>query len=130
MLDRRALLTLFLLAGVFTNIRADAAERMQFTPAAFAAAKKAGKSILVDISASWCSTCQAQEVALRRLANDPKFKTLTIFEVDFDAQKEAVRSFNARWQSTLIVFKGEREMGRSLADTDPASIATLLEAAF
>lgn len=129
MLDRRALLIFFSLAGLFTSVAANAAERVQFTPAAFAAAEKAGKSILVDISAPWCSTCQAQEAALRKLTKDPKFDALTIFVVDFDSQKDAVRSFGARWQSTLVVFKGEREVARSVADTDPSSLAALLDAA-
>jgi thioredoxin 1 len=29
-------------------------------------------------------------------------------------------------QSTLIAFKGEHETGRSVGDTDPSSIAALL----
>jgi hypothetical protein len=48
------------------------------------------------------------------------------FVVDFDNQKDAVKSFGARMQSTLIAFKGEHETGRSVGDTDRASIAALL----
>jgi thiol-disulfide isomerase/thioredoxin len=98
-------------------------------PEAFAAAQKTGKPILVDITAPWCSTCRAQQPILRQLMKDPKFSALVIFEVDFDSQKEAVRSFNARSQSTLIVFKGDTEFGRSVGDTSPASIAALIGAA-
>jgi len=57
---------------------------------------------------------------------DPKFKNLVYFVVDFDSQKDAVKSFGAGMQSTLIAFKGERETGRSVGDTDRASIAALL----
>jgi len=54
------------------------------------------------------------------------FKNLVYFVVDFDSQKDAVKSFGARMQSTLIAFKGEHETGRSVGDTDRASIAALL----
>ena len=37
-----------------------------------------------------------------------------------------MKSFGAGMQSTLIAFKGERETGRSVGDTDRASIAALL----
>jgi thioredoxin 1 len=46
--------------------------------------------------------------------------------VDFDSQKQEVRDFGARWQSTRIVFKGAKEVGRSVGDTDPSTIAALL----
>jgi thioredoxin 1 len=55
--------------------------------------------------------------------------SLQVFRVDFDSQKEAVKSFRATTQSTLIVFKGDKERGRSVGDTNAASIAALLEKA-
>ena len=67
--------------------------------------------------------------ALAELAAEPKFKNLVVFEVDFDNQKDAVRAFNAQSQSTLIVFKGEMEIGRSVGDTHQKSIAALLASA-
>ena len=40
---------------------------------------------------------------------------MVYFVVDFDSQKDAVKYFGARVQSTLIAFKGETETGRSLS---------------
>jgi hypothetical protein len=57
---------------------------------------------------------------------EPKFKNLVYFVVDFERQKEAVKYFGARMQSTLITFKGATETGRSVGDTEPSSIAALL----
>jgi hypothetical protein len=56
----------------------------------------------------------------------PKFNDLVYFVVDFDSQKDAVKYFGARMQSTLIAFKGEKETGRSVGDTNRSSIAALL----
>jgi thioredoxin 1 len=105
---------------------ASATETKPFTPDAFAAAQKAGKPILVDVHASWCPICAKQKPILGELTADPKFKNLVFFVVDYDSQKDAVKSFGVRMQSTLITFKGEHETGRSVGDTDRSSIAALL----
>jgi thiol-disulfide isomerase/thioredoxin len=106
-----------------------AAEKINYTSAAFDAAQKAGRSMLVEIHATWCPTCKAQAPILAELESNPKFKDLLVVHVDFDTQKDAVRHFGARIQSTLITFKGDKETGRSVGDTDRASIAALLDKA-
>jgi thioredoxin 1 len=106
-----------------------AAETVQFDTGRFEAAQREGRPILVDISASWCPSCKAQKPIIDQLAAKPEFKDLMIFAVDYDAQKEAVRAFGARMQSTLITFKGATETGRSVGDTNAASIESLLHSA-
>jgi len=109
-----------------TSVYALAGESTLFTAKNFAAAQVAGDSILVHINAPWCPTCKAQLPILEKLESDPKFAALKVFRVDFDTQKDVVRSFKASSQSTLIVFKGQTETGRSVGDTDPGAIAALL----
>ena len=123
--SRRSILFAALIAAT-GYAPAFATETRTYDPAAFAAAQKAGKPIFVAIDASWCPTCAKQRPILSELMADPKFKGLVYFVVDFDSQKDAVRFFGARTQSTLIAFKGERETGRSVGDTDRSSIAALL----
>src|SRR5579872_6005739 len=103
-----------------------AAQFVPFDAALFAAAQNTGQPILVDIRASWCPTCAAQKPILDRLTTEPAFKKLVVFTVDFDTQKDVVRNFHADMQSTLIVFKGKTETGRSVGDTNEGSIARLL----
>jgi thiol-disulfide isomerase/thioredoxin len=124
MISRRVLLASA--AALLAPTTAFAAEEQAFTRAAFQAAQSAGKSILIEIHASWCPTCAAQKPILAKLFADPKFKNLAVFRVDFDAQKDEVRNFKARLQSTLITFKGHEEVARSVGDTNPDSIADLL----
>jgi thiol-disulfide isomerase/thioredoxin len=106
-----------------------AASPRPYDPAEFAAAQKAGQSILVHITAPWCPTCKAQKPIVDSLAAKPEFKDLAIFDVDFDTGREALIAFKARSQSTMIVFKGEKETGRSVGDTTPAGIEALLKKA-
>jgi thioredoxin-like negative regulator of GroEL len=97
-----------------------------FSVEAFKAAQASGSPILVEIHADWCPTCKAQSPILDKLTSGAKFKDLKIFRVDFDAQKPVVKEFGAQMQSTLIVFKGTAEQGRSVGDTKEASIEALL----
>ena len=105
---------------------ARAATETPFTAAAFAAAQAADKPILVHIWASWCPTCAKQTPILKSLAADPSYADLMIFRVDFDAQKDVVRAMGADHQSTLVVFHGKDEKGRSVGDTEAASITALV----
>ena len=104
-----------------------AAETRTFDQTAFAKAQKAGKPIFIGVHASWCPTCKAQDPILGELMSAPKFKDLVYFVIDFDGQKNAVKAFGVRTQSTLIAYKGDRETGRSVGDTHRASIAALLD---
>lgn len=103
-----------------------AADPVPFDAARFAAAQKAGDPILVDVRAAWCPTCVAQQPILDRLTADPAFKDLVVFTVDFDTQKDIARRFHVQIQSTLIAFKGTRETGRSVGETDAATIERLI----
>lgn len=98
----------------------------RFTPAALAEAQKAGKSILVEVSAPWCPVCKAQKVVLGELSKQPRFKNIVKLEVDFDTQKDVLKTLNVRMQSTLIVYKGDKEMGRLAYDAKKESIEALL----
>jgi thioredoxin 1 len=104
-----------------------ASTAVPFSAEAFKAAQASGSPILVEIHADWCPTCKAQNPILEKLTAEPKFKDLKVFRVDFDAMKPVVKEFGAQMQSTLIVFKGSAEQGRSVGDTREASIAALLD---
>ncbi len=127
MFGRRA----FLLGATVSLITAGAraAPAQPFTAAAFEAAKKADRPILIDITASWCPVCKVQKPILAKFLAQPRFSEMVAFEVDFDAQKDVVRSFDTRMQSTLIVFRGADELGRTVGDTQEKSIESLLSMA-
>lgn len=106
---------------------ASAGETMPFSGPAFEAAQKAGKPILIEVSAPWCAICKAQKPILAKLSADPRFKDLQIFDIDFDSQKDLLKRLNVRMQSTLIAYKGATETGRSVGETQPEWIEGLVE---
>src|ERR1051326_2090480 len=127
MLSRRSVLIATVAASAAAVAPALAASPKPFDAKTFADAQSAGKPILVAIHASWCPTCKAQTPILGALTDDPKFKELAFFVIDFDSQKDLVQRFGARMQSTLIAFKGSHEAGRSVGDTKRESISALLD---
>ena len=118
------------LSTVLLCAPAVALEVKPFAADSFAAASAAGAPILIDVTASWCPTCRAQKAVLEGLSSDPAFADMVVFEVDFDAQRDAVVSFGARRQSTLIVYRGSQERGRDVGITDPESVRALLAKAY
>ncbi|GAC1411991.1 MAG: hypothetical protein NVSMB6_13740 [Burkholderiaceae bacterium] len=86
-----------------------------------------GKPALVAVHADWCPTCKAQKPILGELMGKPEFKDVTELVVDFDAQKPIVQHYKVVTQSTLIAFKGGKEVGRSVGDTTKAGIEGLVK---
>ncbi|MBY0403164.1 MAG: thioredoxin family protein [Cyanobacteria bacterium] len=107
-----------------------AGTEIPFTQASFESAKAADKYILVDVYAPWCPFCARQQRVISELQNDAQFKELVVFRLDFDHQKDELRTLKANRQSTLIVFHGKTEKGRLTWATRTQTIRTLLESAF
>jgi thiol-disulfide isomerase/thioredoxin len=99
-----------------------------FDDQSFKQAQAAGKTILVDVTASWCPTCRQQRPIVEQIEKEKP--NLVVYEVDFDTAKDTLKRFRVLQQSTLIVFKGTKEVGRSTGDTDPAHIRALVAQGF
>ena len=99
-----------------------------FDAKAFQASQAAGKSILVDITASWCPTCKQQKPIVEEI--EKEHPDLVVYDVDFDTAKDVLRQLRVQHQSTLIVFKGQKEVARSIGETDPAPLRSLVAKAF
>ncbi|MDI3468026.1 MAG: Thioredoxin domain [Pseudolabrys sp.] len=100
-----------------------------YSQRAFDAAQSAGKPILLHVTAPWCPTCRAQKPILSVLESQPKYKDMVAQDIDFDTSKDLLRRLHVTQQSTLIVYKGKTEVGRSTGDTDMMSIEALLDKA-
>jgi thioredoxin 1 len=122
---------LVLVASLFmlSALNAFAAERFTYELEAFQAALNAGRPILVHVTAPWCPECKAQKPIVAALAERPEYKGLTIFEVDFDTQKDALRGLRVQKESTLVIYKGKAEVARAVGITKREAIETLMKRA-
>ena len=104
-----------------------AGEIKPFSQQEFDTLVQAGKPVVLDISATWCSTCKAQKTIIESLMKQPAYKDVTLLAVDFDADKPTVKKFKVTMQSTLVAFKGAQEVGRSVGDTTPSGLEGLIK---
>ena len=100
-----------------------------FTKSQFDNLMKEGKPIIVHVHAPWCSNCKAQNSVLNVEMKSTAYKGVTFLEVDFDTQNEALRELNVSMQSTILVFKQGREVGRFTARTKESEIEELIKKA-
>lgn len=117
-----ALFTLSALASI-----AMAGEIKPYTQTEFDKLAQEGKPVVVDVSATWCPTCKVQKPIIDGLMKQPAYKDVTLLTVDFDAEKPTLKRFKVSMQSTLVAFKGGKELGRSTGDTTPEGLEGLVK---
>ena len=94
---------------------------------------KAGKTVFLDFYTDWCSTCRSQEKTISALKKDnPAYeKNISFIAVDWDKHSgsDLARRLNIPRRSTLVVLRGNKELGRIVAGTGKRDIKALLDTA-
>jgi thiol-disulfide isomerase/thioredoxin len=127
MMDRRFFLALL---GA-TALAASSARAFTIQPydkGSAQAAIAAGGPVVVHVYASWCLQCHIQESILDGLKNDPAYKGIAFYRVDYDGQKEAVKALNSP-RSTLIAYRGGKEVARMSWGIGQNDVTGVLKAA-
>lgn len=122
-LSRRSMLALAA-SGVLAPLAVRAAG-VDFDETAFTAAQAAGKTIFIEITASWCPVCARQRPIIDTLLGTDEFRDAVLFVVDYDLDREVLQRFRVTRQATLIVFKGAQERARSTGDATAPAIRAL-----
>lgn len=93
----------------------------------------AGDTVFLDFKADWCSTCATQERVINALkAENPAYKKNIVFvDIDWDTYSKAdiTKQMNIPRRSTLVVLKGDDELGRIVAGTSKGDIKALMDTA-
>lgn len=107
-----------------------AEEWIEYKPGVIQSLLDEGKTVMVDYSAVWCSTCKAQERVMDDLrAFNPAYDEAIVFvRVDWDdyGRHAVTTSRKVPRRSTLLVLRGSEELGRIVAGTRVADIEALM----
>ena len=92
-----------------------------------------GETVFIDFYTTWCTTCASQRRTINALrSGNPAYNdAITFVNVDWDIHRRSKLSKDLRVprRSTLVVLKGDDEIGRIVAGTGQGQIKALLDAA-
>ena len=118
-------------ATLFLPSFAHASDDLDYTPGLIKQELAAGKTLFVDFYAEWCSTCRTQRRRIEALRKEnPAYDAaMTFIEVDWDTygKTEITRRYGIPRRSTLLVLRGNEELGRIVAGTSKSDIKALLD---
>lgn len=126
-----ALASLALLPSLLSAASIDHLNTVEYKPGVIKQALANGKTVFVDYYTTWCTTCarQARIIGGFRQDNPAYDQNIMFVQVDWDqyANHEVSTSRNIPRRSTLVMLKGDKELGRLVADTNPRNIKALLD---
>ena len=83
-----------------------------------------GKTVVVSSWIKYCYSCASQMKVLNK-ANDD-FKNMEYFTFDV-TNKEISNLFNVQYQSTILIFKNNKEVYRSIGETSEQVIYSIIK---
>jgi thioredoxin 1 len=85
-----------------------------YTKELFDKALSDGKVVVVSSWIKYCTSCASQMKILNKAKND--FDNIEYFTFDV-TNKEIAKLFNVQYQTTLLIFKDNKEVYRSIGET-------------
>ena len=73
-----------------------------------------GKIVVVSSWIKYCASCASQMKVLNKIKQD--FDNIEYFSFDV-TNKEIAKLFNVQYQTTLLIFKNNKEVYRSIGET-------------
>ena len=112
---------LFIIQLFIVNPSISMEKETTFNKKLFDKAQSEGKVVIVSSWIKYCSSCASQMKVLNKAKNDGK-----LFDIKFDnieyfsfdvTNKDIANLLNVKFQTTLLIFKNNNEIYRSLGET-------------
>ncbi len=105
------------------TLNANAVEKeTTFNQKLFNKAQSEGKIVIISSWIKYCSSCAGQMKILKKAKNDGKLKDINFDNIEyfsFDVTNKNIADlFNVQYQTTLLIFKNNEEVYRSLGETN------------
>ena len=117
----KKLLLLFTIQILILNPSISMEKETTFDKKLFDKAQSEGKVVVVSSWIKYCSSCASQMKVLNKAKNegklfDIKFENIEYFSFDV-TNKEIANLLDVKFQTTLLIFKDNNEIYRSLGET-------------
>ena len=104
-----------------------------YSPELVAAELAAGKTVVLDFTASWCISCLSQGRAIQALrdANPAYDKTLTVVDVDWDTYKKTdlAAQYGVTDRGSLVFLRGDKVIAQTYSHSSKADLKALFDQA-
>ena len=118
----KRLLILFVVLIPLSSIADE--KKTTFNENLFKKAQSEGKVVVVSSWIKYCYSCASQMKVLNKAKND--FKDMEYFAFDV-TNKEISSLFNVQYQSTILIFKNNKEVYRSIGEIKKEAIYKALK---
>ena len=99
-------------------------KKTTFSEDLFKKAQLEGKVVVVSSWIKYCYSCASQMKVLKKAKND--FENIEYFA--FDVTNEKISNFfNVQYQSTMLIFKNNKEVYRSIGETTEKEIYSAIK---
>ena len=115
---KKILILIFLL--ISTNAFSAEDYKSNFTIEKFEEAKKNGETVVVTAWNKYCGTCKRQKVVLDQAEKD--FKDVLFLYYNHPKMKDIAKYLKIDHRSTILVYKGNTEVSRTLGQVDKSVI--------
>ena len=115
---------LVIITILFASISLSSAKETTFKKELFDKALSDGKVVVVSSWIKYCTSCASQMKVLDKAKND--FDNIEYFKFDV-RNKEIAEFFNIQYQTTLLIFKDNKEVYRSIGETNKELIYDALK---
>ena len=95
-----------------------------FDKALFDKAQSEGKIVIVSSWVKYCTSCASQMKVLDKAKNE--FNNIEYFTFEV-TNKEISKLLNVQYQTTLLIFKNNKEIYRSIGETSKDAIYKAIE---
>ena len=88
-------------------------------------AKASGKTVVVNSYEPWCWSCRKQDKVLIGAKNE--FKDVVFLTYQQGKHKDIAQALNVSVRTTIVVFKGKKEVARIVGQTEKAKIYSAIK---
>ena len=118
----KKLFTLIFCLISFQSIASE--KKTTFNEEVFNKAQSDGKVVVVSSWIKYCSSCASQMKVLNKAKDD--FQNIIYLNFDV-SNKEISKQLNVQYQTTLLIFKKNKEIYRSVGETSKSEIYKAIE---
>ena len=96
-----------------------------FTKELFLEAQNSGKTVVINSWNKTCSTCAAQSIVLKDAKNE--FKDVLFLSFEQTVDTDIAEFLKIDYWTTIVVYKDNKEMTRSIGQTNKSEIYSIIK---